>query len=162
MGEGGVRGGLWHSWKMSPALLHHLWLTLPRETVSSTARYLVVSLVKRKTATTTTTTEFSNHSSNLCLKKRKGQEKKPLLVPLFIFNGSVFSLSFKKKEFFSGEWETEIKSLWRLDSSTLPCVSFRALERLNQWRRQLDSSGGRAAGGQPSVSLWVVADRSVS
>lgn len=73
-------------------------------------------------------------------------------------NGSVFPLLFKKEGFSSGGG-TKIKSLWRLESSTLPCVSFRALECLNQCRRQLEAVGGelqRGGGGggrRSSLSL---------
>lgn len=52
-----------------------------------------------------------------------------------------FSLPCLKKRGSCSESETKIKSLQRLESSTLACVSFRALERLNQCRRQLESVG---------------------
>lgn len=65
------------------------------------------------------------------------KKKKPYQCKL---NESVFPPLFKKRGSCS-ESETKIKSLQRLESSTLACVSFRALERLNQCRRQLESVG---------------------
>lgn len=56
----------------------------------------------------------------------------------------------EQKEGFSSGSETKIKkSLQRLESSTLPCVSFRALECLNQCRRQLEAVGDELQGGSP-------------
>lgn len=87
-------------------------------------------------------------------------KKKPLLVPLFKMNRRVFALFFFFffKEGFSSGSETKIKkSRWRLESSTLPCVSFRALECLNQSRRQLEAVGDELQGGSlqsPPGELW--------
>ncbi len=74
------------------------------------------------------------------------QKKKSLVSASFLNEWKSFPSLVEKKEGFSSGSETKIKSLWRLEPSTLPCVSFRALERLNQWRRQLEAVGDELQG----------------
>lgn len=85
-------------------------------------------------------------------------------MPLFKLNGSVFSPLLKKKRergLQQRSSETKIKSLCRLESSSLPCVSFRTLERLNQCRRQLEAVGDEPQGAKPQSLLWIATEKPV-
>lgn len=95
--------------------------------------------------------ELFIHRPNLYLWRRK--QKKNLVSASFQF----FPLLFKKRKkrgLQQWKWDkNKKKGLWRLESSTLPCVSFRALECLNQCRRQLEAVGDELQGGGPASSL---------
>ena len=98
----------------------------------------------------------SLHSQAEPLPPKKEKKNKNLVSASFQSEWKRFpSLVQKKRRLQRWKWDkNKKKSLWRLESSTLPCVSFRALERLKPMQETAWSSGGRAAGGRAfSLSL---------
>lgn len=138
---------------MSQTLLPHLSLPLYFQPTCQPHCYLMALLVeaemgekRREKKKGVKNRRRTLHSQTKPLPRKK----KALLVPLFKMNRSI-SLSCLKQKSGLQQWKWDKnlkkkKSLCRLESSTLPCVSFRALERLNQCRRQLEAVGEELQG----------------
>lgn len=140
---------------MSQTLLPHLSLPLYFQPTCQLHCYLMASLVEAEMGERRKTDlEPSIQGPNLYLRK----QNKNLVSAPFQNEWKSFPLWSNKKRASAVEVRQKLKkSLWRLESSTLPCVSFRALECLNQCRRQLEAVGDELQGGSLqslSGSLW--------
>lgn len=118
--------------------------------------YLMALLVEAVDGRGEKNTRRTLHSRAKPLPLKKKNKKKDLVSASFQNEWKSFSLScLKKRKEKRGlqqwKWDkNKKKGLWRLESSTLPCVSFRTLECLNQCRRQLEAVGDELQGGAAS------------
>lgn len=90
-----------------------------------------------------------------------GDKTKTLLVPLFKMNGRVSLSGWTKRGLQQWKWDKTKKKSAEIRVFHPPLCLFQSTWMPEPMQETAWSSGGRAAGGQPAVSLWVALDRSV-